>query len=53
MGCSGLYWTVLGFTGLIAWGGHWSGGSGDPGDPGDPGNPGGPGGSGGQDDQLR
>ena len=42
MGCSGLYWTALGYTGLIGWGGHWLG---DPGDPGDPGGPGG------QDDQ--
>ena len=30
MGCSWLYWTVLGCTGLIGWGGHWSGGSGGP-----------------------
>ena len=50
MGCSGLYWTVLGCTGLIGWGGHWSGGSDGSGDPGDQG---GPDGTGGQDDQTR
>ena len=44
MGCSGLFWSVLGCTGLISWGGHWLGDSGDPGDPGGPG---------GQDDQPR
>ena len=41
MGCTGLYWAVLGCTGLIGWDGHWSGGSG------------GSGGPGGQDDQTR
>ena len=50
LGCPGLYLAVVGCSGLIGWGGHWSGGSGDPGDPGDPGGPGGPGC---QDDQLR